>query len=62
MTLENLEAFLADSNNDGDPDGFEASIDALRNDTGFIRVIVIEASTEEVEWKATVMPIRLQWR
>ena len=47
MTLENLEAFLADSNNDGDPDGFEASIDALRNDTGFIRVIVIEASTEE---------------
>ena len=47
MTLENLEAFLADSNNDGDPDGFEASIDALRNDTAFIRVIVVEESTEE---------------
>ena len=47
MTLENLEAFLADSNNDGDPDGFEASIDTLRNDTAFIRVIVVEESTEE---------------
>ncbi|MEC7503070.1 MAG: hypothetical protein VX381_02375 [Candidatus Thermoplasmatota archaeon] len=47
MTLEDLEAFLADSNNDGDPDGFEASIDALRNDTSFIRVIVVEESTEE---------------
>ncbi|MBI87871.1 MAG: hypothetical protein CMB67_02430, partial [Euryarchaeota archaeon] len=47
MTLENLEEFLADSNNDGDPDGFEASIDALRNDTAFIRVIAVEESTEE---------------
>ena len=47
MTLEDFEAFLADSNNDGDPDGFEASIDALSNDTAFIRVIVVEESTEE---------------
>ena len=47
MTLESLEAFLADSDNDGDPDGFEVSIDALRNDTAFIRVIVVEESTEE---------------
>ena len=47
MTMENLEAFLADSNNDGAPDGFEASIDELGNDTAFIRVIVVEESTEE---------------
>ena len=47
MTLDHFEAFLADSNNDGDPDGFEASIEALRNDTAFIRVIVVEESTEE---------------
>ena len=51
MTLENLEAFLADSNNDGDPDGFEASIDALSNDTAFIRVIVVEESTKKMGWK-----------
>jgi len=47
MTLENLEAFLADSNNDGDPDGFEASIATLSIDTAFIRVIVVEENTEE---------------
>ena len=47
MTLESLEAFLIDSDNDGDPDGLEASIDALRNDTAFIRVIAVEESTEE---------------
>ena len=47
MTLENLEAFLSDSNNDGEPDVFEASIDALRNETSFIRVIVVEESNEE---------------
>ena len=47
MTLDHFESFLADSNNDGDPDGFEASIEALRNDTAFIRVIVVEESTEE---------------
>ena len=46
MTLEDLEAFLADSNNDGEPDGFEASIDAIRNDTAFIRVIVVEGTEE----------------
>jgi len=46
MTLQNLEAFLADSNNDGGPDGFEASIDAIRNDTAFIRVIVVEGAEE----------------
>ena len=46
MTLQDLESFLADSNNDGDPDGFEASIDAIRNDTAFIRVIVVEGTEE----------------
>lgn len=46
MTLQDLEAFLGDSNNDGDPDGFEASIDAIRNDTAFIRVIVVEGTEE----------------
>ncbi len=47
MTLEDFQAFLEDSNNDGDPDGFEASIDAIRNDTAFLRVIVVEESAEE---------------
>ena len=47
MTLENLEVFLSDSNNDGEPDVFEASIDALRNETSFIRVIVVEESNED---------------
>ena len=47
MTLEDFQALLADSNNDGDPDGFEASIDAIRNDTAFLRVIVVEESAEE---------------
>ena len=46
MTLQDLESFLADSNNDGDPDGFEASIDAIRNDTAFMRVIVVEGTEE----------------
>ncbi|MEC7406706.1 MAG: hypothetical protein VX461_03085 [Candidatus Thermoplasmatota archaeon] len=47
MTLENLEEFLADSDNDGDPDGFEASIDALKNETEFIKVIVVAETDEE---------------
>ena len=47
MTLENLEVFLSDSNDDGEPDVFEASIDALRNETSFIRVIVVEESNED---------------
>ena len=46
MTLQDLESFLADSNNDGAPDGFEASIDAIRNDTAFMRVIVVEGTEE----------------
>lgn len=46
MTLGDLEVFLADSNNDGEPDGFEASIDEIRNDTAFIRVIVVEVTEE----------------
>jgi hypothetical protein len=46
MTLGDLEAFLADSNNNGEPDGFEASIDEIRNDTAFIRVIVVEVTEE----------------
>ena len=46
MTLQDLESFLADSNNDGDPDGFEASIDEIRNETAFIRVIVVEGTEE----------------
>jgi len=46
MTLGDLEASLADSNNNGEPDGFEASIDEIRNDTAFIRVIVVEVTEE----------------
>ena len=46
MTLGDLEVFLADSNNNGEPDGFEASIDEIRNDTAFIRVIVVEVTEE----------------
>ena len=46
MTLENLEV-LADSDNNGDPDGFEASIDKLKNETAFIRVIVVAETDEE---------------
>ena len=47
MTLEDFQAFLADNNNDGNPDGFEASIDAIRNETAFLRVIAVEESNGE---------------
>ena len=47
MTLLDLESFLADSDDDGDPDGLENSVDALGNDTAFLRVIVVDEATEE---------------
>jgi len=47
MTLDDLESYLADTNDDGVSDGLDSTFVALANVTAFIRLIDVAESTEE---------------